>query len=111
VFGNWPLQRSVVCVFEFLTPSTLGGFNFLNSITFLTIFSVTNAPLGGVQFLFRHNKQRSPTLGFDLLAHLSVWSLIDLTYNAFKKWDLSLFLNLVSSVYFNEKLSLDFDLD
>jgi hypothetical protein len=79
VFGNRPLQRLVVCVFEFLTPCTLGGYVFLNSITFLTIFNVTNAPLGGVQFLFRHNKQQSPTLDLTCLGHLSVWSLIDLT--------------------------------
>jgi hypothetical protein len=37
---------------EFLTLSTLGAHNFFNSIQFLTIFSVPNAPIGGVQILF-----------------------------------------------------------
>jgi hypothetical protein len=41
-------QIFVVCFFEFLTPSTLGGYNFLNSTPFSTIFSAPNAPIGGV---------------------------------------------------------------
>ncbi len=66
MFGNWPLQHLVVCFFEFLTPSTLEGRNFFNSISFFTIFSVTNAPLGEVQVLFGHNKHHGPTLGSNL---------------------------------------------
>jgi hypothetical protein len=35
----------MVCFFEFLTPSTLEGCNFLNFNPFLTIFSVPNVPI------------------------------------------------------------------
>ncbi len=66
MFGNQPLQHLVICFFEFLTPSTLGGHNFFNSISFFTMFNVTNALLGKVQVLFKHNKQRSPALGSEL---------------------------------------------
>jgi hypothetical protein len=45
--------------FEFLTPSTLGGCNFLNFNSFLTIFSAQDASAGGVQVLFGHQKQQS----------------------------------------------------
>jgi len=38
----------VVCRFEFLTPPTLGGHNFFISNMFLTIFSASDAPRGGV---------------------------------------------------------------
>jgi hypothetical protein len=53
-------------VFEFLTLSTLQGFNFLNSNSFLMIFGVTDASIGGVQVLFGHHKQWSPPLGSKL---------------------------------------------
>ncbi len=53
MFKNGPLYHLVVCFFEFLTPSTLGGCDFFNSIPFLTIFNVL-APIGGVQVLFGH---------------------------------------------------------
>jgi hypothetical protein len=49
--------------FEFLTPSTLGGHNFLNSIPFFMIFNAPYTPIGGVQVLFRYQKQKSPPLG------------------------------------------------
>jgi hypothetical protein len=41
---------------KFLTPSILGGHNFLNSIPFLMIFSAPNVSIGGVQVLFGHQK-------------------------------------------------------
>jgi len=40
--------------------------NFLNSNPFLMIFSALDVPIGGVQILFDHQKQRSLTLGFGL---------------------------------------------
>jgi len=36
--------------FEFLTPSTLGGCNFLNSNPFFTIFSVPDVQIGEFKF-------------------------------------------------------------
>jgi hypothetical protein len=39
---------------KFLTCFALGGHNFLNSIPFLMIFNVLNAPIGGVQILLEH---------------------------------------------------------
>jgi len=44
----------VVCCFEFLTPLTLGGHNFLISNPFLTIFYALDAPRGGVQHFLGH---------------------------------------------------------
>ncbi len=41
-----------VLFFEFLTPSTFGACNFLNSNSFLTIFSLSDVSIGGVQVLF-----------------------------------------------------------
>jgi hypothetical protein len=52
--------------FEFLTPFTLGGHNFLVSNPFLTIVSVPDAPIGGVQVFFGHHKQLSYALGSSL---------------------------------------------
>jgi hypothetical protein len=49
--------------FELLTPSTLGGHNFLNCILFLTIFNVPNVPIKKVQVLFGHQKQQGCPLG------------------------------------------------
>jgi hypothetical protein len=56
----------VVCFFEFLTPSTLGGRNFLNFISFLTILSALDVPIKGVQVFFGHKKQQSLSFGFGL---------------------------------------------
>ncbi len=56
----------VVFFFEFLTPSTLGGHNFFNFILFLTIFSVLDVLIIGVQVLFKCQKQWSPPFGFGL---------------------------------------------
>jgi hypothetical protein len=52
--------------FEFLTPSPLKGHNFLNSTSFLMIFSALEAPIRGVQVLFRHWKQWRPPFRFGL---------------------------------------------
>jgi hypothetical protein len=52
--------------FEFLTPSTLKVHNFLNFISFFTIFSALNVLIRGFQDLLRHQKQWSPPLGSDL---------------------------------------------
>jgi hypothetical protein len=52
--------------FNFLTPSTLGGRNFLNSNPFLTIFSARDVPIRGVQVLLGHHKQQSLPLGSGL---------------------------------------------
>ncbi len=58
----------MICVFEFLTPSTLGGHKFFNSILFLNFFSAPDASIEGVQVLFGHQKQQSPSsLGSSLL--------------------------------------------
>jgi hypothetical protein len=46
--------------FKFLAPCTLRGCNFLISNPFSTIVSVSDAPRGGVQVLFEHQKQQSP---------------------------------------------------
>ncbi len=58
----------MVCFFFFwvLDPSTLGVLKFLNSISFLTIFSAPDAPIGRVQILFVHQKQWSPHFGSSL---------------------------------------------
>jgi hypothetical protein len=47
---------------EILTPFTLGGHNFLISSMFSDILSVLDAPRGGLQVCFGHQKQQSPPL-------------------------------------------------
>jgi hypothetical protein len=47
---------------EFLTPSTLGDHNFLVFSVFSTTLSVLDAPKGGLQVLFGHQKQKNPPL-------------------------------------------------
>jgi hypothetical protein len=47
-FGGFLLKK--------LTPYSLRGHNFLNSISFLMIFNAPHVPIGGVQVLFRHEK-------------------------------------------------------
>ncbi len=44
-------------------PLLLTGHSFLNSSSFLMIFNAPNAPIGGIQVMFGHQKQQSPTLG------------------------------------------------
>jgi hypothetical protein len=61
----------MVGFFEFLTTYILGGRNFLSSNPFFMILSVTDAPRGGAQVLFGHQKQghqkqQSPPLGSSL---------------------------------------------
>ncbi len=51
----------LVCFFVFVTPSILGGRNFLNSNLLLMIFSALDAPIGGVQVLFGHQKTMEPS--------------------------------------------------
>jgi hypothetical protein len=52
---------------EFLTPFTLGDHNFPISNLFSTIPSVLDAPRGGIQVLFGHQKQQNPPLATILL--------------------------------------------
>jgi hypothetical protein len=51
-----------VCFFEFLTPFTLWGRNFVITNLFSTIVSVSDVPRGEVQVLFGHQNQWSPPL-------------------------------------------------
>jgi hypothetical protein len=70
LFGVWELAFVAfngLFFFEFLTPYTLKGHNFLNSIPFFMIFSALNAPTRKVQVLFRHEKKWTPPLGSSLL--------------------------------------------
>jgi hypothetical protein len=56
----------VVCFFEVLASSFLGGHNFLNSISFLMSFCALEAPIGGVQIMFGHQEKWNPSFGFGL---------------------------------------------
>jgi len=56
----------MVCFSEFLTPSIFGDNDFFNFISFLMIFSATEALIGQVQVLFGHQKQWNPPSGFGL---------------------------------------------
>jgi hypothetical protein len=73
-FGVWELACVVLggLFFELLTPSTLGGYNFLNSIPFSTIFNALDAPIGRIQVLFGHQKKWSLPLNLAYLEHLNV---------------------------------------
>jgi hypothetical protein len=48
--------------FEFFTLFTVGDHNFLISNLFFTILNVLDAPRGGLQVLFGHQKQQNPPL-------------------------------------------------
>jgi hypothetical protein len=63
---------------EFLTPSTLWGHNFLNSIFFLTTFNVPNAPIEGVQVFLGTRNIGAFSLDLDYLECLSILSPIDM---------------------------------
>jgi hypothetical protein len=39
-----------------INPLYFGVYNLINFISFLTIFIVPNAPIGGFQILFKHQK-------------------------------------------------------
>jgi hypothetical protein len=56
--GVWELAFVVLgdLFFESLTPSTLVGCNFLNSIPFSIIFSALDVLIGGAQVFFGHQK-------------------------------------------------------
>ncbi len=75
----------MVCFFEFLTPSILKGYNFFNSIPFLTIFGALDALIGGFQVLFKQQKYLSPPLALPLdlacLEHLNVIIVIQFATN------------------------------
>ncbi len=58
---------------EFLMTSILRGYNFLNSIPFLTIFNALDMSIIGVQILCKHKKQWSPPLGSNLLKTLKCY--------------------------------------
>jgi hypothetical protein len=62
----------VVCSFEFLTPSTLKGHNFFNSIPFLMIFSALDVPIGRVQVCLNTKKNGALSLDLAYLECLSV---------------------------------------
>ncbi len=66
---------------KFLTPFTSGGCNFLNSILCLAIFSVLNAPIGGVQVFLNIRNNRALPLDLACPKCLSVWSMVGLSYN------------------------------
>jgi hypothetical protein len=55
-----------------IDPFILRGHNFFNPIPFLTIFGAINAPIGGVQVLFRHQKKWSPFFNLAYLGCLNV---------------------------------------
>jgi hypothetical protein len=69
----------MVYFFEFLTPFTLGACNFLISNPFLTLVTVSDAPRGGVQVLFGHQKQWSrppwiwPPLSAEVFDHQPIY--------------------------------------
>jgi hypothetical protein len=46
--------------------SPLGACNFFKLTPFLTIFTVSDVPINGVQILFDHQKQWNPPLGSGL---------------------------------------------
>ncbi len=64
MFKNRLLYGSVVYFLKFLTPFIFEGRNFLNSILFLAIFSLLDAPIGGVQVFL--NIRNNGTLPLDL---------------------------------------------
>jgi hypothetical protein len=68
----------MVFFLEFLTPSTLWGHNFLNSIFFLTTFNVPNAPIEGVQVFLGTRNIGAFSLDLDYLECLSILSPIDM---------------------------------
>jgi hypothetical protein len=72
--GVWELAFVAfgICFFELLIPSTLRGHIFFNFISFLMIFLELNTPIGGVQVLFKHQKNGALPLDLACLEHLSV---------------------------------------
>jgi hypothetical protein len=64
-----------------LTPSILGGYNFFNFISFLTIFNALETPIKKVQILFRHQKQWSLSLESSLPERFGVIVVTQLQLN------------------------------
>jgi hypothetical protein len=58
--------------FEFLTPSTLGAHNFLNSILFFMIFNALEAPIEGVKFCLNTKNNGAIFLDLACLKRLNV---------------------------------------
>jgi len=52
----------MVFFFGVFYPLYFGGHDFFISNMFWTIFNVLDAPRGGLQVLFRHQKQQNPPL-------------------------------------------------
>ncbi len=70
----------MVCFFEFLTPFTLGGHNFLISNLFSMIVSVSNVPRGGFKFCLDTRNNGALPLDPACPECLSVWSPVGLPY-------------------------------
>ncbi len=66
--------------FLVIDPFNLGGYNFLNSNPFLTIFSAPNASIGGFKFFLSIKNNGALLLDMACLEHLSVHSLVILPY-------------------------------
>ncbi len=79
MFGNWLCSVMWFVLFEFLTPSTLGGLNFLISNPFMTILSASDVPRG-VSVLLGCQKQRTLPLDLACPGCLSVCPLTVLPY-------------------------------
>ncbi len=78
----WGVWESAFIVFrgsffEFLTPFTLGGHNFLISNPVLMIANVLDVPRGEVEVLFGHQKQHCSITGQSTLGSLVNSSSID----------------------------------
>jgi hypothetical protein len=71
----------VLCFYEFLTPFTLGAHNIFNFISFLTIFSALEAPIGGVQVLFENKNNGALPLDMACPKWLSVIVVVQLQLN------------------------------
>jgi hypothetical protein len=81
--GVWELAFVVFdgFFFDFLTPSTLGGCNFLNSIMFLTIFSAPHVPISRFKFFLDTRNNGAFPLDPAYPKLLSVLSLTNLPYS------------------------------
>jgi hypothetical protein len=75
-------------------PLLWRGCNFLKFNPFFTIFSAPDAPIGGVQVLFGHQKRRSPLLGSAL--PVIAWSV--LPYRPQRNWRHSAYVALVKKL-------------
>ncbi len=103
----------MICCFEFLTPFTLRGCNFLVPNLFLTIVSVLDAQREGVQVLFGHQKQQRPPLGSNLPStHMFGYQPVyptSLIYAQSTLWKAGVFLTRLINLIKCIKLSLACD--